>query len=311
MLISSNSFSKNSAELNLKNQIHLPSPAKLNLFLHIIGRKENGYHKLQTLFQFIDVCDQLIFTLIDNDPIDKDDSVELLNPINGVATKDNLIYQAAKMLLPYRSKKTTQGIKIALEKQLPMGGGIGGGSSNAATTLLALNQLWQCNLSHDELAKIGLELGADVPIFILGKSAFAEGVGEVLTEVSPIEPYYLLLKPNCEVQTSQIFNDKDLTRDTPAIKISHALKLNKRNDCLEVVRKHNPDVNDAYNWLKSHGDAQLTGTGSCLFSAFTNLDDAIAVKEIVPSQWQSWVCRGCNVSPTHHMLHQWIKNFGV
>ena len=287
-------------------QITLPSPAKLNLFLHITGRRDNGYHELQTLFQFIDVCDELTFTLSD------DEGIQLLNEIEGVKTQDNLIYKAAAILLPYKSKNITQGVQISIQKCLPMGGGIGGGSSNAATTLLALNQLWQCQLSLDQLAQLGLALGADVPIFVFGKSAFAQGIGEELTQVEPATPYYLLLKPDCEVQTVQIFTDKYLTRDTPPIKIPHALKLGGHNDCLEVVRKHNPEVNEAYLWLKNQGDAKLTGTGACLFAAFDSRDDVLRVLAQVPDKWQAWQCQGCNLSPTHQVLDQWIEhNWGI
>lgn len=285
--------------------LHLPSPAKLNLFLHITGRREDGYHNLQTLFHFTDLCDQLSFTLTDKD------SILLLTDIVGVAKEDNLIYKAAHKLLPYRPAHNTNGIEITLKKQLPMGGGIGGGSSNAATTLLALNQLWQCNLSLDKLASIGLELGADVPIFIFGKSAFAEGVGEQLTAVELDEVYYLLIHPNCSVETARIFADKNLTRDTPTIKIAHALKLDGRNDCLEPVRQHNPEINDAFLWLNNHANAKLTGTGSCIFASFDNRDDAMTLKESVPSLWTAWVCQGCNLSPTHLALNQWVKTIGV
>ena len=285
------------------NTISLPSPAKLNLFLHIVGQRDDGYHLLQTVFQFIDLHDTLEFALTHTG------QVTLATPIADVPLADNLIYQAAQLLLPWR-KNTTMGVEIKLEKILPMGGGIGGGSSNAATTLLALNQLWQCQLSLTQLAQLGLSLGADVPVFVLGKSAFAEGIGEKLTPVTPDTPYYLLLKPNCHVSTGQIFTDKCLTRDTPTIKISHVLKLDGHNDCLEVVRKHNPEVNEAYLWLKNQGDAKLTGTGACLFAAFDNRADAERVKQAVPDKWHAWVCYGCNVSPTHQVLSQWIEKFG-
>ena len=290
----------------INTSITLPSPAKLNLFLHITGRRDDGYHELQTLFQFIDVCDELTFTL------SQQDKIQLLNEIPGVKTEDNLIYQAAQKMLPYRAKNTLPGVQIALQKQLPMGGGIGGGSSNAATTLLALNQLWQCKLSLQQLANLGLDLGADVPIFVFGKSAFAEGIGEELTQVEPNTPYYLLLKPNCEVKTVQVFTDKCLTRDTPPIKIPHALKLGGHNDCLDVVIKHNPEVNEAYLWLKNQGDAKLTGTGACLFAAFDSRDDVLRVLAQVPDKWQAWQCQGCNISPTHQVLDQWIEhNWGI
>ena len=278
----------------------LPPPAKLNLFLHITGRRDDGYHELQTLFQFIDVCDELSFTLTENSDI------SLTPEIDGVAHEDNLIVKAARILEPY--KHTSGGVAISLTKILPMGGGIGGGSSNAATTLLALNHLWHCNLSLQALAQLGKQLGADVPIFVFGHSAFAEGIGEKLTETTPETPYYLLLKPNCEVPTVQIFTDKYLTRDTPAIRISHALKLEGHNDCLEVVRRLYPEVDEAFLWLSQFGDAKLTGTGACLFLACESIEDAERVRASAPEQWQTWVCRGCNTSPTHDVLNQWIAS---
>ena len=280
--------------------MRLPSPAKLNLFLHITGRREDGYHELQTVFQFIDLCDTLEFSLTQNNRITISPEIE------GLPTEENLIHKAAKLLTPFKKDKTF-GVDIRLEKQLPMGGGIGGGSSNAATTLLALNTLWECHLTLEKLAEIGVTLGADIPVFVMGFSAFAEGVGERLQKVEPDTPYFLLLKPNCHVSTAQIFTDKYLTRDTPPIKIPHALKLGGHNDCLDVVKKHNPEVNEAYLWLKNHGDAKLTGTGACLFLAFDNLLDAERVKKLTPKKWQSWVCRSTNTSPTHDALNQWIE----
>ncbi|MBM6551601.1 4-(cytidine 5'-diphospho)-2-C-methyl-D-erythritol kinase [Marinomonas ostreistagni] len=276
----------------------LPAPAKLNLFLHITGQRSDGYHELQTLFQFIDVCDQLSFTLTD------DDQIALTPAIAGVAFESNLIVKAARLLEPYKS--ATSGVSIQLKKVLPMGGGIGGGSSDAATTLLALNQLWQCQLPLDKLAELGKTLGADVPIFVFGHAAYAEGIGEKLTQTTPETPYYVLLKPNCEVPTVQIFTDKYLTRDTPAIRISHALKLDGHNDCLEVVRRLYPEVDDAFIWLSQFGEAKLTGTGACLFMACSSKEEAERVKAAVPEKWQTWVCHGCNTSPAHDALNQWI-----
>ncbi|MCB5162895.1 4-(cytidine 5'-diphospho)-2-C-methyl-D-erythritol kinase [Marinomonas algarum] len=284
--------------------MRLPSPAKLNLFLHIIGQRDDGYHELQTLFQFIDLCDTLDITLT------RDNALTLTPTIDGLPSEDNLIYKAAKLLMPFRHD-TTFGATIHLTKQLPMGGGIGGGSSNAATTLLALNTLWRCQLSLEELAHLGVQLGADVPVFVMGKSAFAEGVGEHLYPVELETPYYLLIKPNSHVSTGQIFTDKCLTRDTPPIRISHALTLAGHNDCLDVVLKHYPDVNEAYQWLKHYGDAKLTGTGACLFLAFDSLNEAQKVKADTPEKWQSYVCHGLNASPTHDALKQWIKQVDI
>ena len=279
----------------------LPSPAKLNLFLHITGQREDGYHELQTVFQFIDVADHMHFSVTDSDNL-----ISLSPELPGVPFESNLIVKAARLLEPYRSSNT--GIHIEIDKCLPMGGGIGGGSSNAATTLLALNQLWQCHLPLETLAALGKQLGADVPIFVFGHSAFAEGIGEKLSKVEPETPFYLLLKPNCEVPTGQIFTDKYLTRDNPAIRISHALKLEGHNDCLEVVRRLYSEVDEAFLWLQQFGDAKLTGTGACLFLAFDSIDEANRVKAAVPDKWQAWVCRGCNTSPTHNALNQWIAS---
>ena len=285
--------------------MRLPSPAKLNLFLHITGQRDDGYHDLQTVFQFIDLCDQLDFAVNDQGDI------QISPVIDGLPTSENLIYKAAKLLQPYR-QSASAGVEITLEKQLPMGGGIGGGSSNAATTLLALNQLWHCQLSLEELAVLGLTLGADVPVFVMGFAAFAQGVGEQLQAVYPDTPYYLLVKPNCHVSTAQIFTDKYLTRDTPPIKISHALTLDGHNDCLEVVKKHNPEVNEAFSWLQQHGNVKLTGTGACLFMALPSRAEAERLKLMVPDKWQAWVCKGCNRSPAHKALDQWIEqNRGV
>ncbi|MFT2110041.1 4-(cytidine 5'-diphospho)-2-C-methyl-D-erythritol kinase [Marinomonas sp. 2405UD68-3] len=281
----------------------LPSPAKLNLFLHIIGKKENGYHLLETLFQFIDLYDTLEFT------VNSEDRIHLFPEINNLPIEENLIFKAAQLLLPFRTEPNL-GIDIHITKRLPMGAGIGGGSSNAATTLLALNQLWKCKISLNELASMGLSLGADVPIFIHGKSAFAEGVGEILTFVEPETPVYLLVKPNTHVNTGQIFTDKRLTRDTPTIKISHVLTLDGHNDCLDTVRALYPDVNEAYLCLKNQGDVKLTGTGACLFIAFKQKSDAERVKRALPKKWQAWICNGCNTSLTHQALDQWVANNG-
>jgi 4-diphosphocytidyl-2-C-methyl-D-erythritol kinase len=280
--------------------MQLPSPAKLNLFLHITGRRQDGYHELQTIFQFVDLCDTLTFSLTSNNRI------EIAPEIKSLPQQENLVYKAAEILVPFK-RIESYGIDIILEKQLPMGGGIGGGSSNAATTLLALNTLWECNLPLEKLAELGVTLGADVPVFVMGFSAFAEGVGERLQKVKLETPCYLLLKPNCHVSTGQIFTDKYLTRDTPPIRISHALKLGGHNDCLDIVRKYNPEVDEAYLWLKNHGDARLTGTGACLFLACDNLHHAERIKQSMPKKWQSWICHGCNTSPTHYALNQWIE----
>lgn len=273
-----------------------PSPAKLNLFLYINGRLPNGYHELQTLFQFLDVADWLEFS-------PREDREIVLTPeIADLPVTENLIYRAAKLL-----QKHTQspfGVNIHLEKRLPMGGGIGGGSSNAATTLLVLNQLWGCHLSKEALAQLGLQLGADVPIFVYGHSAFAEGVGEKLTACEAAEKYYLVLKPNAFVSTPEMFQHPDLPRQTPKRSLNKLLQMPFSNDCEKVVCKAYPDVEKALLWLLQYAPARLTGTGACVFAEFADETTAQAVFRQKPSQWQGFVARGCNVSPLIKALEQ-------
>ncbi len=266
-----------------------PSPAKLNLFLHITGQREDGYHELQTAFQFLDYCDYLQYELTDTAEI------RLATPIAGVDDSDNLVVKAATLLQQH--VKSQQGVVISLTKTLPMGGGLGGGSSNAATTLVALNSLWQCQLSTDELATLGLKLGADVPIFIHGQAAWAEGVGEKLTPISPEEPWYIVIVPNCHVSTAEIFSSRELTRDCEPIKIPRFLSEEGRNVCEEVVRKHYPPVAEALDWLNSFSPSRMTGTGACVFAKFDSKLQAEQVMAKLPEQWQGFVAKGCNQSP--------------
>lgn len=241
-------------------RLTLPSPAKLNLMLHILGRREDGYHELQTIFQFLDYGDEITFAVRD------DGVIRLHTEFAGVPHDSNLIVRAAKQL--QEQSGCPLGIDIWIEKVLPMGGGIGGGSSNAATTLLGLNHLWQLGWDEDRLAALGLSLGADVPVFVRGHAAFAEGVGEKLTPVDPEEPWYLVLVPQVSVSTAEIFSDPLLTRDTPPIKVRPVPKGNSRNDCLPVVARRYPDVRNALNLLGKFTEAKLTGTGSCVFGGF-------------------------------------------
>ncbi|HDY85525.1 hypothetical protein LCGC14_0631040 [marine sediment metagenome] len=265
------------------------SPAKLNLFLHITGRRSDGYHELQTAFQFLDYGDTLSFepTVTPN--------IELLTPIEGVEHDNNLIVRAAKALQHHTG--TTQGAYISLDKRLPMGGGLGGGSSNAATTLVALNQLWNCQLSNDELAAIGLKLGADVPVFIHGNAAWAEGVGEKLTPISPPEPWYVVIVPACHVSTSEIFSTTQLTRDCEPITISRFLSGEGRNVCEDVVKNHYPAVSESLSWLSQYGKARMTGTGACVFVDVSNQQQAQKIMDDLPESWQGFVAKGCNRSP--------------
>jgi len=266
-----------------------PSPAKLNLFLHITGQREDGYHELQTAFQFLDYGDSLQFD------ITRALDIDLLTPIAGVNNDDNLIVRAAKRLQQYAG--VNQGVKISLTKRLPMGGGLGGGSSNAATTLVALNELWQCQLSNADLAEIGLELGADVPVFIHGSAAWAEGVGEKLTPISPAEPWYVVIVPDCQVSTAEIFSSPELTRDCEPITISRFLSGEGRNVCEDVVRHHYQSVSDALDWLAQFGQSRMTGTGACVFADFDNQQQAQKVVDNLPENWQGFVAKACNQSP--------------
>lgn len=273
----------------------LPAPAKLNLFLHITGRREDGYHNLQTIFQFLDYGDELSFRT-------REDDVITLSPaIAGVPDDDNLIVRAARLLQTHTG--ASQGADIRLKKILPMGGGLGGGSSDAATTLLALNQLWQTRLNDDELAAIGLQLGADVPVFVRGQAAFAEGVGEVLTPVPELaEPWFLVLCPQVHVNTGKIFTHECLTRNTDAISIRSALQQGGRNDCQEVVSMLYPEVGNALNLLNNFGFAKMTGTGACVFTSFSTEEQARTALIQIPAEYHAFMAKGSNLSPTHKVL---------
>ena len=283
-------------ERNDDKWLTLPAPAKLNLFLHITGRRADGYHNLQTLFQFLDYGDELSFRV-------RDDSELTLSPaIDDVPFEDNLIIKAAR-LLQSRATGKTPGADIQLKKILPMGGGLGGGSSDAATTLLALNHLWQLNLSLDELADKGLALGADVPVFIRGEAAFAEGVGEVLTPVPELdEPWFLVLCPQVHVNTAKIFSHEGLTRDTEVINIRTALRQGGRNDCQQVVTMLYPEIGKALNLLNKFSFAKMTGTGACIFSSFGSETEARQVSDQLPAEYVAFVAKGTNLSTTHKVL---------
>lgn len=272
----------------------LPSPAKLNLMLHIIGRRPDGYHELQTLFQFLDHGDHLGFAARD------DGEIRLHHELPGVAHDDNLIVRAARLLQEVTG--CTQGADIWLDKQLPLGGGIGGGSSNAATTLLGLNHLWQQDCSLEQLAAPALRLGADVPIFIHGHAAFAEGVGERLTDVELDEPWFLVVVPQVAVSTAEIFSAPELTRDTAPIKVRSLLETGGHNDCLPVVIDRYPEVRNALIMLDKFVPAKLTGTGACIFGSFPNRADADKVARQLQGSFQCFVAKGCNVSPLHRKL---------
>jgi len=278
------------------HSLTLPAPAKLNLFLHVTGRRPDGYHLLQTVFQFLEQADTLHFH-------HRDDSVITLSPeLPGVPTESNLIVRAARLLQAHTGCRA--GADIVLEKRLPMGGGIGGGSSDAATTLLGLNRLWGLDLPLTELAPLGLSLGADVPVFVQGQAAWAESVGEDLTAVDIPEPWYLVLTPNAHVRTADVFQHPQLTRHTPAITVAAflggGLARSVRNDCENIVRQLSPEVDAALNWLAQHGIARMTGTGACCFIACP--DRATAEHLLATSPIPGFVSRGCNQSPAHVAL---------
>ncbi len=278
----------------INKAIDFPSPAKINLFLHIVGQRDDGYHNLETLFQFINHSDTLTLTATDTPEID------LLTPIEGVNNEDNLIVKAAQ-LLKHKSN-TSLGVKISINKILPMGGGLGGGSSNAATILVALNTLWQCQLSLSELATLGLSLGADVPIFIHGFSAFAQGVGDELTAMEPQEAWYLITKPECSISTQQVFTASDLPRNTQRL-TANALKTNDfindsfHNDCQTLVIKRYPEVAKLLAWLVEYAPSRMTGTGACVFTRFSSQDEALALQAKLPKGISSFVAQGLNQSP--------------
>jgi 4-diphosphocytidyl-2-C-methyl-D-erythritol kinase len=273
----------------ITNTTTWPSPAKLNLFLYITGRQANGYHELQTLFQFIDLCDSLEITA------NNSGDITLSPEIEGVATQDNLIWKAASAL--QAKAQCSYGAHIKLDKILPMGGGIGGGSSNAATALVALNFLWQTQLSVDELAEIGLALGADVPVFVRGFAAFAEGVGEKLSAAEPEELWYLVVKPKVSIATVDIFTHPDLTRNTPKQELATLLDRPYGNDCEKIVRMLYPEVDNQLSWLLQYAPSRLTGTGSCVFSEFKAQENAQKVLELLPDTVSAYVAKGCNRSP--------------
>ncbi|WP_305464752.1 4-(cytidine 5'-diphospho)-2-C-methyl-D-erythritol kinase [Photobacterium leiognathi] len=266
-----------------------PAPAKLNLFLYITGQRPNGYHDLQTLFQFVDYGDTLTITPR------RDNQILLTPAIEGVKTEDNLIYRAAEALR--QAANCDLGADIHIDKILPMGGGLGGGSSNAATTLVALNHLWQTNLSVDELAEIGLKLGADVPVFVRGTSAFAEGIGEKLQPAEPEEKWFLVAKPDISIATVDIFTHPDLPRNTEKRSLEALLRGVYENDCEKIVRSLNPEVDQALSWLLEYAPSRLTGTGACVFSEFNTQEEANAILKILPDWLHGFVAKGVNTSP--------------
>ncbi|AMA44753.1 4-(cytidine 5'-diphospho)-2-C-methyl-D-erythritol kinase [Pseudomonas alabamensis] len=275
-------------------RLTLPAPAKLNLWLHILGRRADGYHELETVFQFLEHADQLSFE------VRQDGEIRLHDTLASVAHDSNLIVRAARAL--QQASGCTLGADIWLDKVLPMGGGIGGGSSDAATTLLALDHLWQLDWSHDRLAELGLTLGADVPVFVRGHAAFAQGVGERLTPVDPAEPWYVVLVPQVSVSTAEIFSHPQLTRDSLPLKMRPVPEGNSRNDCQLVVEHSYPAIREALNDLGKYTEARLTGTGSCVFGSFPSKAEADRVLALLSETQTGFVAKGSNVSMLHRTL---------
>jgi 4-diphosphocytidyl-2-C-methyl-D-erythritol kinase len=272
----------------------LPAPAKLNLFLHITGRRADGYHELQTVFQFIALQDTI--TLANR----SDQQINRVTRWSEVAEEDDLMVRAAQKLA--NSCGISAGVDIAIEKHIPMGAGLGGGSSDAATVLCGLNLLWGLDLSNRELADIGITLGADVPIFIHGHAAWAEGTGEILTSIDPPEDNYLLIVPPAHVSTAEIFNHPALTRDSSPIKIADFLEGQGHNDLEAVVRQEYPVIDDTMNWLQHFSNARMTGTGAGVFITTDSAREAQNIAQQAPADWRCFVTRGLNTSPLYDQL---------
>ncbi|AUX88891.1 4-(cytidine 5'-diphospho)-2-C-methyl-D-erythritol kinase [Acinetobacter sp. ACNIH1] len=275
--------------------IRVPSPAKLNLFLHITGRRPDGYHELQSIFQLIDLCDWLEFEQTDDRQIQ-------IEGLSSVDLEQNLIYRAAQILQPYA--KAPSGLIIRLEKNIPMGAGLGGGSSNAATTLIVLNQLWYCGLNSEQLAELGVKLGADVPIFVHGRNAWAEGIGEHLTFIDLDQKQFIVLKPDCFISTQQLFSQKTLTRDTKPSKFcAYQIKPSDFGNNFEpVARSLYPEVDEAMQYLDQFGVAKLTGTGACVFIEVTDDMNVTDILENAPCK--SYLVNSLQESPLRHFKVQ-------
>lgn len=272
-----------------------PSPAKINLFLHICGRRDDGYHNLQTLFQLLDYGDEIGLELNDSS------SITLETDIPGVSTQDNLIYKAAKLLFEHRPQPSL-GVNIHMRKKIPMGGGLGGGSSNAATVLVALNHMWQCGLNNATLLSLGQSLGADVPVFINGHSAFAQGIGEQLSNTHIPLAYYVVATPAQHISTQAIFTHPDLPRNTRKIDLSCYEFSTTRNDCEKLVCKLQPEVANLLNRLLHYAPSRMTGTGASIFAKFTSIESATSVLQHLPEGVSGFVAKGLDVSPLHAKL---------
>lgn len=273
-----------------------PAPAKLNLMLRVMGQRADGYHELQTVFQLLSLFDWLNFVPRE------DGTVHFVSPLQGVNHENNLVVRAANLLRQHAQCES--GVTIQLRKVLPMGGGMGGGSSNAATTLVVLNALWDINYGLDELAELGLQLGADVPVFVRGHSAWAEGVGEQITELE-IEPsWYLVVTPQVSISTADVFGHEGLTRNSPPITIRAFQEGSRENDCLSVARKLSDELDAVYSLFSQHAQVYLTGTGSSLFAPCSSREEATVLSEKLPENWVKWIVKGIDQSPLRGALEK-------
>jgi len=273
----------------LDNTWYLPAPAKLNLFLHITGVRDDGYHNLQTVFQLLDYSDEVTLKRR------LDGVINRVEGLASVAPEDDLIVKAARALQAHTGSE--YGADLGVRKILPIGGGIGGGSSDAATTLLGLNQIWQCNVPESELLSIARTLGADVPVFVKGASAWAEGIGEDLTPLELPEKWYVVIHPNVFISTKKLFSSKLLTRDKAVLRMRIFPTADNENVFESVVRNEYPEVEESLQWLGSFATARLTGTGSCIFASFESKQQAVAVMQQVPRKWVAFVAKAVNNSP--------------
>ena len=270
------------------------APAKINLFLHVTGRRSDGYHTLQTLYQFVDLCDVLQFA------VREDNEIRLESDFDEVPPEQNLVVRAARALQTHSG--TRAGTDVKLVKRIPTGGGLGGGSSDAATTLVALNEFWRLGLSIKELAEIGVTVSADVPVFVHGQASWAEGIGDRLTPVAPTEPWYLIVNPNVQVSTAALFDAPELTRNTSPITIRDFMDGRSRNVFEPVVATRYPEVRAALEWLRrSHRSyrARMSGTGSCVFTACETEAVARELAERLPKGMTGYVVKGRNASPLY------------
>ncbi len=284
-------------EKAVKKTLKLQAPAKLNLFLHILGKRDDGYHNIQTVFQIIDLADNLTFSPNDSGNI----TIKTMSA--DINLKSKLVYKAASTLQPMSTRAV--GCHIDLDKNIPIGAGLGGGSSDAATTLLALNKLWNINLSTDELCQIGVKLGADVPVFIHGHSAWAEGIGERISPIQLPQKYYLIINPRCQINTKQIYQHPKLPRNSEKLKLEQYQIGMGHNDFTTLAAQLEPEIQAAINWLSQHASAQLTGSGACVFATFESLTTAIKVAEKTPKKWQAFTTKGLNQASNQQMIAQY------